>query len=565
MTRRDRIAARSAAENAVRCATVLLLVLVACAGGTASQRQAPTIPPTGKFTASVPPAAQYGPDPSRTCPSDSIINTVRDDIGGLATRAGKPAPEADGRLCGIAQALLGWDEKQPVPEQLLSFLAQHFGVAEPVRRVIVATVETDKPADISPMIQEAVAPFLQSAFGVVRYGFVTQRIRRGPLERTQIAQGTGAPSATKVSLVMQDSLLDLTPVPRKLDPNGQATLQAKLLDDLQNPAVLVSDVRGKLEQPPQQKGKDVSAALSCGGRTGRMVVEIRAEQAGSQKVVSDIAVLCGMDSPTSIDLGAGQGDPSQQEQAVFNSINRERTAAGLSPLTWDDRVAQVARQVSQSDAQVAAQGGGTVTSEQQLKQRLRDAGITSALVLQNPGEARTAEAAQDRFSMSPVHRANYMSSDATNGAVGVAPFTLQGTPLVMVTELFTRQLAAVDVASVRTKLREAIARNRTNARAGALQDDPALDKVAEEYAKELAAAGGTISNTRHSRLVSPLYRNYRTIDVVVGAKGDPLEFADEKAVLTSKDKALGIGMAQGNHPVLGQNAVYVVLLFGTHK
>src|ERR671937_60452 len=104
MTRRDRIAARSAAENAVRCATVLLRVLVACAGGTASQRQAPTIPPTGKFTASVPPAAQYGPDPSRTCPSDSIINTVRDDIGGAAPRTGKPGPGGGRRVFGMAPA-----------------------------------------------------------------------------------------------------------------------------------------------------------------------------------------------------------------------------------------------------------------------------------------------------------------------------------------------------------------------------------------------------------------------------------------------------------------------------
>ena len=81
----------------------------------------------------------------------------------------------------------------------------------------------------------------------------------------------------------------------------------------------------------------------------------------------------------------------------------------------------------------------------------------------------------------------------------------------------------------------------------------------------MAAAGGNISNARHSQLVSPLYRSFRTVDLLSGAKGDPMEFADEKTVITSKEKAMGIGVAQGDHPVLGKNATYVVLLFGTRK
>ena len=97
------------------------------------------------------------------------------------------------------------------------------------------------------------------------------------------------------------------------------------------------------------------------------------------------------------------------------------------------------------------------------------------------------------------------------------------------------------------------------------KDDPALDKVAQDYANALAAAQGNISDAKHSQLVTPLYRNFRTVDFLSGAKVDPTEFADEKTVVTSKEKSMGIGIAQGTHPALGKNATYVVLLFGTRK
>ena len=89
--------------------------------------------------------------------------------------------------------------------------------------------------------------------------------------------------------------------------------------------------------------------------------------------------------------------------------------------------------------------------------------------------------------------------------------------------------------------------------------------MAQEYAASLAESSGTMSDSKHSHIVSPLYRSFRTVDFLSGAKGDPLEFADEKTVMTSKEKLMGIGVAQGNHPVLGKNATYVVLLFATRK
>ena len=46
---------------------------------------------------------------------------------------------------------------------------------------------------------------------------------------------------------------------------------------------------------------------------------------------------------------------------------------------------------------------------------------------------------------------------------------------------------------------------------------------------------------------------------------DPMQAADAKTVLTTKEKLIGIGLAQGDHPSLGKNTVYVAVVFGTKK
>jgi uncharacterized protein YkwD len=547
-------------------ATLLLVALAGCAGaGGAGSHGAGASLAGGKFTPIAPPSARYGSDPTRTCASNQISQNVQRDVSDLAGKMGRTAPEAEGRLCAVADALLSWDDKVPVPEQLPAFLANYFGIVQPIPRVIVTTIETDKAEDIVPSIDDGIGKYLPST-SRLRYGLATTKIRRGPLDRSAVSQGRSAPSATKVALVMQDGTVELEPVPRKLDPTGEATVKGKLTGNLQNASVLVSDTQGKLQQPPGEKSKDFSAPVSCGGRTGRVVVEIRGEEGGAPRVAADFPIYCGIDPPGSVDLGSAQaGDAGQAERAIFDQINKERQAAGLPALAWDDRVAEVARGLSQADAQIATKGSGSPVSQQEIRQRLEQAGVPSAVILQNPAEARTPQAAQERFALSPVHRSNYMSTDATKGGIGVVVFSVQGTPSTVVNELFVRESVPIDIATLRPQMLEAIDKARTGGGAAPLKEDPTLQKVADEYAKELATHAGNISNTRHSQLVSPLYRSFRTVDLLSGPQTDPMRVADEKTVLTTKEKLIGIGLAQGDHPSLGKNTLYVALFFGTKK
>ncbi|HEX9574079.1 MAG TPA: CAP domain-containing protein [Myxococcales bacterium] len=523
-----------------------VLFLAGCAGAGAQRAGAGAVA-AGKFTPAGAQAANYGPDPQRTCPATSIGRYIASDSADEAKKIQKPAPQADGRLCAVAESLLGWDEQQNPPESLLSFLAFHFGIPSGIPRVVLATIDSEDPKDLGARLNEAVMQYVRSTAGQVRYGWATAR---------------GARGGTKVSLAMQDPPLELEPLPRKLDPKAEATLSGRLLGPLQNPKVLISDPRGKLQQPESKPGKEFSVPVSCGGRKGRIAVEIRGEEQGQPRIAANFPVFCGIDPPTSAQLPTPGGEVAQQERTIFEQINAERTEAELPPLKWDDKVAQVARSVSENEAKGG--GGGSATAD--LAQRLKAAGIASPVVLVNPGAARTAEDVQRLFSLSPIYRANYMSTDATSAGTGVANGKdPQGGNVAFVTELFVRELGQVDVATVAPKLRETINKKRASAGMPASKDDPVLDKVAQEYAQALAAANGNISDAKHSQIVSPLYKTFRTVDFLSGAKADPAEFADEKTVITSKEKAMGIGVGQGNHPVLGKNATYVVLLFGTRK
>src|SRR6267143_1317253 len=510
-------------------------------------RAGPATVAGGKFTASGAPAASYGGEAPRACPPTAVGRNVATESADQARQIQKPAPQADGRLCAVAESLLGWDEQQPVPESVRSFLAFHFGLPSTVPGVVVATIEgLENPSEIASRLEEVLLQYVRTTPGPVHYGLAT---------------APGARGGTKLALAMQDPPLALDPFPRKLDPKGEATLSGSLLGEAQNAKVLISDPRGKLQQPPSKPGKQFSAPVSCGGNTGRMAVEIRAEEQGQTKVVTNFPVYCGIDAPASVQLPTRAGDVAAQERAVFEQINAERTEAQLPALKWDDKVAQVARSVSEAEAKG---GGGSASAD--IGAKLKAAGIASPSVVVNPGAARTAEDAQRLFSLSPVYRANYMTTEATTAGIGVANAKdAQGGSVAFVTELFVRELAQVDASTVSPRLREAVNKKRSSASMAPFKDDPTLDKVAQEYAQALASAGGKITDAKHSQLVSPLYKSFRTVDLLSGAKADPLELADEKTVITSKEKAMGIGVAQGDHPVLGKNAAYVVLVFGTRK
>lgn len=532
-------------RNIIRTCAVGLGVSILAAGCAAvmAARGSPGTIKDGSLTPGRPPTASYGPDPGLNC-SSQTIPIVSLDLEDKAKTNRTPVPKPDGRLCAAAEAFLGWDRKDLPDETVLRFVSWYFGLPAPVPATITG-VPTEDPKVISSMVLDSISSFAKNAIQP-RFGLATSRV---------------AKDTSRLTLLMADVVLELEPVPKKLALNSQAPINGRLAGAYENPKVLISDVKGQLQTPPASPGKAVQAEVRCADVAGRIQVEIRAEQQGAESIVANFPVMCGAEPPTSVSVAPpsqGPMDPVREEKKVLDLVTAERTAVGLPAVAWDDAVAKVARTISES-----RKGGSQ--SQSDVVALLKEAGVISPLVLQNPGQGRSAEEAHTRFSYSPPHRANYMNPSATQAGIGVAVGTdANGKPSVFLTELFVKQLAAIDTEAVRKDLRAAIAKKRSDARVPPLASDPVLEDVAQKYAKALADAKGNLPKARADELLLPLHKTFRTVNVIPGVKNDPLEFAEEPGV-AGPAKAVGIGVAQGANPTLGQNATYVVIITGTRR
>ena len=109
--------------------------------------------------------------------------------------------------------------------------------------------------------------------------------------------------------------------------------------------------------------------------------------------------------------------PSAEEKLLLDATNRERAAAGLQALRWNDALAAAARQHAQLMA------GENVLSHQlpgepPLDQRAAQAGAKYAMVAENVAVGPDPEEIHDGWMHSPGHRRNILNAELT--AIGIA-------------------------------------------------------------------------------------------------------------------------------------------------
>jgi len=193
--------------------------------------------------------------------------------------------------------------------------------------------------------------------------------------------------------------------------------------------------------------------------------------------------------------------------------------------------------------------------------RVRVANIKTAVVLENVARAYGVGEAHLGLMNSPGHRANIMSRQATNIGIGVVfGDEVSGRREVFITQVFTRVSPKIDVAAAAKAL---------VARLDAAHHVTASDRlaaIAQDAANQLAAGKSRESiwpDVRHR--VDALGGLYTRIGSVVTAATD-LDALDAKQLLgdVTPDE-VGIGLAQGTHPEIGENALWVVILMADRK
>jgi uncharacterized protein YkwD len=109
--------------------------------------------------------------------------------------------------------------------------------------------------------------------------------------------------------------------------------------------------------------------------------------------------------------------PSKDEQAIFDSANRERAARKLPPLKWNAGLASAARGHAQKMAQAGALSH-QFSGEADMGMRIRVAGVRFASVAENVAQGPSAAVLHQEWMNSPAHRENIL--DPGLDSLGVA-------------------------------------------------------------------------------------------------------------------------------------------------
>lgn len=517
-------------------------------GGAPPQVTSPvTFAPSGQ------PALRYNEPvqaPPKSALGDAVIAAVREE----ALKAGTSVPVADARLFRACAEL-----SEIVPEEgiitysLVEFALQRNGIIEPSPHLLVVWGDIDSPVEIAKQLRPRLAEILIDG--------ATARIGIGGAKRAP--DGTGA-----IVFALQGSGVTTAPVPRQVKANGGFTLDATVDARYRSPEVFVTRSSGATERLDLKVGGNPNvfkAQVECGAHTGRQQVEITASDAQGSTVLANFPVWCASEPPLSVTVQPSfddqpVSDPKEAEKRLLAMVNRDRVAAGLSALAWDDKVADVARghstemRTTKVVAHISPKTGSAAD-------RVRAAKIKTALVLENVARAYGLGEAHQGLMNSPGHRANLMSSSATHTGFGVIfGEEVSGRREIFITQVFTRVPPKVEADKAAEIVTQKIVA------AGPVTANPKLTVIAKEWAEQLAS-GKTREQTYPlmRRKVDTLGATYQRVSSVITAASE-LDSIDGKSLLgDSKIDDIGVGVAQGPHPEIGDGALWIVVLIAEKR
>jgi uncharacterized protein YkwD len=548
------------------CAAAFLITAAGCSGLTANQRSPAKITADNQLQPTLPPVPAYGPDAKLTCPDRGPNGELADLLKKEDLKGKQLVP--DGRLCAMAETLLGWQQPsgEPLPENVRAFLAQYFGLSysPPSSSFIMQDLDlTDpKPGDVAGPMVAPLTSFAENAKNP-HYGLIADRV-------SSTSSGRGNSGGTlqvkyRVRLVMFDELVVFDPpVPRSLPAGGNATLSGKIQGEFKSVKVQVVDPAGKLTTTPAQ-GQAVNVPLACGERQGKMLVQISADSDSGDVRLANFPVACGGGQlPTQVaipNVKAGPVDPGQAEKQIAEAVNSERSGANLKPLNVSAPLSDIARTLA--DKQAAGKG----VSGTELQQMLKEKDISAPSITENAARAFSADEAYSKLSESPSDRATQMNPDSTDIGVGVVKGAdVAGKPTLIVTVLYLKQAPPIDPKDAKAKMYDAITKKRTEAKLEPLETDEVLESVAQKYADAAVKnPAGTIPREEENGIMAPLYKNAMVVNQLGGWVPDvdnALAQADQGSIV-GKAKMVGVGMATGRSDRFGKNSLFVMVLVGS--
>jgi len=540
-------------------ALVALVAMAGCGGrgGQPSWRKpqevkgGPRGPVTIHFVPKTPPARGYNDPPLTPAPQSELGDAIVREVQRVSAGLGKPAPVADGRLFAAARELAEVAPQDlPLIYSLIEFALQRNGIIEPSPHLVVIWGPTDDAGEIVKSLADRL-PAILGAADFARLGV-------GVANRDD---GQGV-----TILAFQASFIDTTPIPRQLRAGGRVRIEAAVKAPFIEPHAFVTRENGAVERLGlAPAGGGLAAEFTCGTHKGRQQIEITADDKTGSTVLANFPIWCAEDPPTSltVHLDADETAPiasrEQAEERLVRLVNRDREQHGLPPLELDSRLQEVARRHCDEmrETGVVAHLSPRTGS---AADRVKAGGVRSSVVLENVARAYGIGEAEEGLMNSPGHRANILSRDATHMAIGVVlGEDVAGRRELFVTQLFIRRTARIDAGAVGTRVRERVKKARD------IAEDSRLSGVAQELADGIAAGSSpNDASLKANKRLSGMSLPYTKVTTLVTTVADLAAFKPDDSLRDASIRAYGAGIAQGDHEVMGDGAIHIVLLLA-HK
>lgn len=439
---------------------------------------------------------------------------------------------------------------EPPPTEVMDFLAWNLGMVEPTPHLIVHGLP-DR-ADAEAAVQASVTRFLERQ-AYTHWGAVVMP-RNG---------------LWLVVITLSWRFVSIEPIARRLDGGATIPVRGSLAAGYSNPVVIVERPTGEAQRLPAGAGPDFDVRVPS-EETGVHQVEILARGPHGESVLANFPVYVGVDVPTMLRVAAepetsgSSADVGSVRAELVRLANEARAGVGLPALECDPRIDAVALAHSEDMRDhdfVGHQSPTTGTAAD----RVRAAGLSSGLVLENVGRGYSAAEIHRGLLASPGHRANLVNPDANVCGIGVTAEEVEGRTTFLATEVFLRFSRPIDVAAAPGIVLEAINRARTARGAGALEAEENLRSVAQAAADAFFAEP-TLTQEETVNRASADLRRFSMMFRRVGGVMAVVTVLDEATTLepTFGDDLsyVGIGVAQGTREDTGPNAIAVVIMLG---
>ncbi|MBL4636668.1 MAG: hypothetical protein JKY56_22650 [Kofleriaceae bacterium] len=493
-------------------------------------------------------APEYNSLSREQVPDNALIREILKSVEAASVAANTKPPVPDARLFAALGDLAAISPKGgPIPYTFIEFALHRRGIIEPSPNLLIIEGDIDSPESIAEGLTERLSEML-SAGRFARVGIGT---RRGS-------------DTDLILLAFQESHLTTRPIARELPRGGSAGIEGVLAPSFSEPHVWHTGADGQVTRLSVSLigAKGFRALFSCEQETGRQQLEITAEDASGSTVLANFPVWCDERAPTAVPSIGPSSDPppksrEEAEERMFKMVNQDRAKHGLPALKLDRRLVSVGRKHSDEMletghvAHVSPRTGSA-------GDRVKAGDVRTAVVLENVARAYGVGEAQLGLMNSPGHRANLLSTDVSHVGIGISlGEEVAGRRELLVTQVFILIPRPIDPRKVK---RQVVAKIQA---VKAMGESGALTQVAQQFANSIASGMPTEeASAIASKSLDANVGNFTRVSTLVTTVSSISSFEPADSLKGDKISYFGLGVAQGNHPVMGDGAIYLVILLG---